>query len=73
MLVQPYFAVTSPELKDKYDISFFPTVILFINGRETWRFLRDYDLDDYRKAMNEALGVQTTQRASLDRGKPSGK
>jgi thioredoxin 1 len=73
MLMQPYFAVTSPELKGKYGISSFPTVILFVNGQETWRFLRDYDLDDYRKAMNEALGVQTTQRTSMNSGKPSGK
>lgn len=73
LLVQPYLAVTSPEIKDKYDISFFPTVILFVNGRETWRLLRDYDLNDYRKALDEALGVPTTQRASPDSGKPSTK
>jgi thioredoxin 1 len=62
MLMQPYFAVTSPELKEQYDISFYPTVILFVNGRETWRFLRQYGLDGYRKAMDEALGAATTRR-----------
>jgi thioredoxin 1 len=62
LLVQPYFAVTSPELKEKYAIDYFPTVILFVHGRETWRFMRRYDLDEYRKAMNEALAVPTTQR-----------
>ena len=62
MLMQPYGVATSPELEKKYDIRYYPMVILFVNGRETWRFLRDYNLDDYRKAMNGALGVATTQR-----------
>ena len=65
-LVQPYFVVTSPELKDKYAISAFPTVILFVNGQETWRFQVDYDANDYRKAIDDALGHATTRTAALD-------
>lgn len=73
MLMQATSAVTSPELRDKYNIWNFPTVILFVNGREKWRFLRRYDLDEYRKAINEALAVPTTQRAAMGSGMPSGK
>ena len=72
MLVQPYFVITSPELKEKYAISSIPTAILFVNGRETWRFALAYDIEDYRKAMNEALGVPSTQKTSLDSGRSSG-
>ncbi|MCY2924005.1 MAG: thioredoxin family protein [Planctomycetota bacterium] len=60
MLMTPYFAVTSPELKDKYEISFYPAVLLFVNGRETYRFLVNYNLDEYRKAIDSALLVPTT-------------
>lgn len=70
MLAQPYFAVTSPELEATYDIHYFPTVLLFVNGRETWRFLRRYDLDEYRKAIDEALAGATTQRASPGGDRP---
>lgn len=73
MLMQPYFVVTSPELKRQYGIDFFPTVILFVNGKETWRLLRDYELDDYRRVMDQALGVPRAPVTSLDTGKPSGK
>jgi thiol-disulfide isomerase/thioredoxin len=59
MLMQTYFAVTSPQLKDTYDIQYYPTVILFVNGRATCRFLRDYDLAPYRKAIDEALIAAT--------------
>ena len=72
MLVEPYFAVTSPELKERYAISYFPTVILFVHGRETWRFLRDYELDDYRKALDKALLGPSTQGRVLPPGETSG-
>ena len=73
MLMQPYYAVTSQELRDKYDISFYPMVILFVNGRETWRFLRDYELDHYRKAMDETLGCPASQKTSPGNGKAVGR
>ena len=74
-LMQPYGVVTSQELQDTYDIQYFPMVIVFVNGRPKYRFLRDYDLGAYRKALDEALTVSTTQRtppATSPAGKPSG-
>jgi thioredoxin 1 len=56
-LMKPYFAVTSPELKKHYNISFFPTVILFINGEEVNRWVMNYDLDKYRQVLNENIGL----------------
>lgn len=71
MLMQPYSAVTSPELKEKYDISYYPVVILFVNGRETCRFFRNYHIEEYRKAMDDILLAPTTQKISLDGDDPS--
>lgn len=55
-LMKPYFAITSEEIKTKYDIGMYPTVILFVNGQEKARWALDYNVDHYRKALNEVLG-----------------
>lgn len=44
---------TAPEIKKKYDIAFFPTVILFDKGREVHRWILDYDTDRYREKLDE--------------------
>jgi thioredoxin 1 len=56
-LMKPYFAVTSPELKKRYDISFFPTAVLFVNGQEVKRWVIHYEIKDYRQGLNEALAT----------------
>ncbi len=72
MLMLPSYAVTSRELKDRYDVVFYPTVILFVNGRQTCRFIKRYDLHGYRKVLDEVIGVPMVQRTSLDSVKLSG-
>lgn len=57
MLMTPVLAVTSPALKSRYEVASFPTVILFVDGLETWRLLANYNIHAYRKAINEALGA----------------
>ncbi len=49
-----YFGVPAAEIKDRYDIWWTPTVILFVNGQERHRWVGDYLLDDYRKVLDEA-------------------
>ena len=56
-LMTPVFVATSSELKKRYDISFFPTVLLFVNGQETRRWAIHYSLNDYRQALNEAIAA----------------
>jgi thioredoxin 1 len=53
------FGVTNWDLKSKYDIRWYPTVILFVNGREKQRWVAQYDIKSYRKAMDDALRVPT--------------
>jgi thioredoxin-like negative regulator of GroEL len=64
MLMTPYFVVTSSEIKSRYDISFFPTAILFVNGQPVNRWSLHYKIEDYRHALDAAL-------ANPPRGGPS--
>jgi thioredoxin 1 len=56
MILTLVFEVTSPELKDQYGVVFVPHVILTVNGQEKQHWIMDYNIDDYRKALNEVLG-----------------
>jgi thioredoxin 1 len=53
--------VTNWEIRTKYDIHWYPTVILFVNGREKNRWVVQYDIKSYRKALDEALSTPTRQ------------
>lgn len=56
MILTFVFGVTSPELKDRYGVVFVPHVILTVNGQERQHWIMDYNIDDYRKGLDEALG-----------------
>jgi thioredoxin 1 len=58
-LMKPYFAVTSEELKQRYDISVYPTVILFVGGQEKKRWALNYSIRGYRKALDAAIAGRT--------------
>ena len=57
-LMTPIFVVRYPELKDQYDVSYFPTVILFVDGQEKKRWILNYDIDSYREALNEVAAPE---------------
>jgi thioredoxin 1 len=48
-----FFDVPSREIKHRYDIVFFPTAILFVNGQEKKRWIIRYSIDGYRKVLDE--------------------
>lgn len=56
-----YFGVPAADIKDRYDVWWTPTVILFVKGQEYHRWVGDYNLDDYRSVLDETtaggLGV----------------
>jgi thioredoxin 1 len=54
-LMKAYFAVTSRRLWEETEVRYFPTVILYDDGREVERWVLKYDIDDYRRALDEAL------------------
>jgi thioredoxin 1 len=55
-LMTGYFAVKAPDLKDRYDISYFPTVLLFVDGQEKNRWVLTYNMDKYREVLNKTVG-----------------
>lgn len=57
-LMEPYFAVVSQKIKDQYDISYWPTIIIFVDGQPKSRYALEYDIEKYRKGLNEALAAQ---------------
>ena len=59
-----FFRIPSRQIKQKYDIAFFPTVILFVNGQERKRWIMRYSIDGYRKELDQCVSPATTQMAS---------
>ena len=46
---------TAPEFATKHDIQLYPTVVMYVNGKEVKRFVQDYMYDDYSKAIDECV------------------
>jgi hypothetical protein len=65
-LMKAYFVITSEELRQQYQITAVPTVILFVRGREQQRWVMEYDLDEYRRGLNSALRAEALARAKED-------
>jgi len=61
----PFFQVTSQTLSERYDIKYFPTVVLFVDGLERKRFVLDYNIDDYRKALDGVTRGPTIRKAAI--------
>ncbi|MCG3177972.1 MAG: hypothetical protein BIFFINMI_00295 [Phycisphaerae bacterium] len=51
----------APEFAEKHEILLYPTVILYVDGKERKRFVQDYLWTDYNAAIDEVLGAPTTQ------------
>ncbi len=62
-LMKPYFAVTSAPVKEQYDIRFYPTVVLFVDGQEQERWALHYDIKDYRRSLDAALAGTAAAKA----------
>ena len=60
--------VPSEKIKRKYDIEIFPTVIVFLNGRQKYRFVGDPNIENYREALNDVCRYVADRTASHQRG-----
>jgi thioredoxin 1 len=54
-IMKPYFVVTAPELKERYDIAMVPTVILFVKGKEQARWVMNYTIGDYQRELDKLV------------------
>ena len=55
-LMRFWFEVTCPAIQKRYRIGLFPTVVLFVEGKEKKRWVIDYSGDAYRKVLDELVG-----------------
>ena len=62
------FGIPSRQLKEKYDIVFFPTAILFVNGQEKRRWIIRYGITGYRKELDQLVPPVTTRKAAAEAG-----
>lgn len=63
-----FFAIPSKPIKERYDIVFFPTAILFVNGQEKKRWIIRYNINSYRKELDQVVSPATTQTVSARAG-----
>ncbi|MCY2924861.1 MAG: thioredoxin family protein, partial [Planctomycetota bacterium] len=62
MILNFVFGVTSQDVKDRYDVVLVPHVVLMVNGKEKARWIMEYNIDAYRKVLDEA--TQPTRQAA---------
>ena len=72
-VMTPFFQTTSEAIKQRYDITYIPTAVLFVRGREVKRWALYYMFDDYRKTLDAVVGRPTPKAASAKTGKLWGK
>lgn len=53
--------ITNWEIRSKYDVRWYPTVILFVNGREKQRWVVHFDVKSYRKGLDAVLTTPPKQ------------
>lgn len=58
-IMTAYFAVKDKQVRDAYDITVFPTVVLFVDGKAVKTWAMHYGLKEYRQALDAALGATT--------------
>ena len=63
MVMTFVFGVTAPDLKERYDVAFVPTVVLLVNGQQKGRWVMDYDADHYRQALDQYVAAAATEKA----------
>jgi len=61
-----FFGVPSLRIKQRHDIVFYPTAILFVSGQEKKRWILRYSIESYRKKLDQYVQPATTQPAEAD-------
>jgi len=55
------FIPNNAELRDRYEVAIYPTVVLFMNGLEKHRWVAEFGKAAYRKVLDEAIASPTTK------------
>jgi len=73
MVMERFGSVPSPEIKERYDITYIPTVILFDKGVEVDRWRLVVMEDVYRYNLNKFLKARAAKAAFARGAAPAGK
>jgi len=65
--------ITCEPIWKRYRIARFPTVVLFVNGKEKYRWVTNYSGDAYRPVLDEVAGPPAPRRTPAASGGPPGK
>jgi len=65
--------ITCEPIWKRYRIARFPTVVLFVNSKEKYRWVTEYGGDAYRPVLNEVAGPPPLRRTPAASGGPPGK
>jgi thioredoxin 1 len=65
-LMRFWFEVTCPAIQKRHRIGFFPTVVLFVEGKEKKRWIIDYSGDAYRKVLDEVVGPAPAKETAAE-------
>ena len=71
-LVDVWGKIASETLWKRYRIGLYPTVLLFVNGKEKKRWVINYSGDAYRKVLEEVVGL-ASQEIPVGAGEPPDK
>ncbi|HOW70723.1 MAG TPA: thioredoxin family protein [Phycisphaerae bacterium] len=72
-LMSFFWIPNNSELKDRYNVVVYPTVVLFVDGQEKKRWLMHYDMKSYRKTLDEVLAARQTGAAKVTAAPARGK
>ena len=65
-LMRFWFEVTCPAIQKRHRIGLFPTVVLFVEGKEKKRWIIDYSGDAYRKVLDEIVGPAPAKETAVE-------
>jgi thioredoxin 1 len=55
-IITPFFGITNEYMKKEYRVAYYPTVVLFIDGKEKKRFVLVLNEDQCRQTLEELVG-----------------
>jgi thioredoxin 1 len=72
-LMRFWLEITSFKLWKEHRIGLYPTVVLFVNGKERKRWAMDYFLEDYRRVLDQVAGPAPEKPDKSKAAEPPGK
>ncbi|MFB3893477.1 MAG: thioredoxin family protein [Phycisphaerae bacterium] len=63
LFIYPWFEINSLNVAHDFNVLLVPTVILFVDGRERYRWFSDYYMPDYTSVLDQVLAERAQRNA----------